>query len=158
MTFTRFSPIPDKPYGSCVTCGIELATKDDASTHMRETMKPVKEGSVTARGHSTRATNPPREDRVRRYIESVLEEAVEDNHDIDFSTRSVIVTDRAVDDAIETLLADAERGDLAYAEVTENLKRQDEFEDAWRDAIEEPEDAPGPVHPDQLDLLEGLTS
>lgn len=158
MTFTRFNPDPDKPYGTCVTCGIELATTEEAQEHRSATVKPVTDGAVVARGHRTRGTNPPRDERVRHYIEQVLEDAVEDNHDIDFSTRSFTVTDGAVDKAIEALLRDAERGNLAYPEITANLKREPEFYDAWLEAIEEHEDVPDPVHPDQLDLLEGLPS
>ncbi|HEX7352525.1 hypothetical protein [Brachybacterium sp.] len=158
MTFTRFNPDPDKPYGSCVTCGLELATTEDAQAHRSATVEPVNDGAVVARGHRTQGTNPPREERVRRYIERVLEDAAEDNHDIDFSTRTFTVTDSAVDEAIEALLRDAERGDLAYPEITANLKHEHEFYDAWLEAIEEHEDAPDPVHPDQLDLLEELSS
>lgn len=155
MTFTRFNPDPTKPYGICVTCGIELATTEDAREHRSATVKPVNDGAVVARGHRTRATNPPRNDRVRRYIAQVLEDAVDNDLEIDFPSRTFTVTDRAVEKAIDVLLADAERGDLAYPEITENLKHEHEFYDAWRDAIEEYEDAPDPVHPDQLALLEG---
>lgn len=134
---SRNNPNPNLPYATCSSCGIELPTKAEADQHMNETVAPVSDKSgVIARGHRVSITNQTREGRVQAQINSILERAVEDNPGIiDTQCWEIEITDEAVEQATEELLAAVERGDVAYSEVTRVLKRQPQFIEAWREAL-----------------------
>lgn len=129
-----YDPAPDALYATCKTCGIDLPDEESASRHRSETMTPVNEGSVTARGHTTQTLNPSREDRVRRAIERVLEEAAEGYVDLDLRTMTFDLTDGAGEEAADSLLRDVEAGHYSAREVDAVLASYPDVQEAWREA------------------------
>lgn len=109
MTTDRFDPTPDLPYGSCVTCGITLEAREDAQSHMKETLVA---GKMPRRSHTTRSMNPTREDRIEREVRFIVEDAIQD----------------AIDE-IERLV---EQGHITRDEATKALRDvPGDFTDAW---------------------------
>lgn len=70
---SSYDPDPDKPYGECVTCGVSLATQEDAKAHRADT-RPANMGS----SHSTRSTNPSRTERIESELQRLADDALYD--------------------------------------------------------------------------------
>lgn len=104
----RFDPREGENYRSCKTCGITLATADDAKTHRSETYEP----SVNGKSHTTVGNNPDRESRIQSHVDSAVE--------------------AAISDALDDLQGDIERGHLTEDKVIEALNWHSEFADAWK--------------------------
>lgn len=140
----RNNPEPDTPYAVCQTCGIKLRLQEDAREHMSSTMVPVSdEPGVTARGHGIRITNRTRAERVQDQVEQILQEAVEDEPGrVNIRTRELEITEEAVELAAEKLQEAVDSGDVTHHEVTEALRYQPEFLDAWRRALPKGLDVP----------------
>jgi len=77
MTTPRFNQDPGADYGKCNTCGIALPTEQDASDHREATLEASKVAGGS-KSHSTRTTNPSREDRIENNIGSLIEGAIQD--------------------------------------------------------------------------------
>lgn len=130
---------PTGPYGSCITCGADMPTKADSNEHLSATF----DGTS---GHRVQILNPPREDRIRRRIESKVDEAV---------TEFIYEIQDAID-----------REEFTEAEVTDALKLFPDFADAWDEVLREIEEErraesgeeaiPEPI-PGQTDILASLT-
>lgn len=106
MTSTRFDPLPGEAYGSCVDCGISLATSDDADAHRRESYR---NGS----SHTTRGTNPDRERRIQSHVNDVVS--------------------MAIADALDDLQGDIDNGHITEEEMVDALRWHSDFADAWKD-------------------------
>jgi hypothetical protein len=65
---THLDPEPGIPYATC-ECGVELATKGDCTAHLSATMH---DGA----SHIARVRNPPREDRIRRILQTEVNDLV----------------------------------------------------------------------------------
>lgn len=105
----RFDPMPDKPHGVCVDCGIEIADSGVMSAHFAETR--VNGGG---RSHTIRNTNPTRARRIENALEDIAESALYE---------FVEEASRLIDD-----------GDATEAEITEALRTlHADFSDAWAD-------------------------
>lgn len=147
---TLYDPTPGALYATCKTCGIDLPDEDAASRHRSETMAPVSDGAVTARGHATRTFNPSRETRVRRAIERVLEDASEDYVNLDLRTMTFELEDGAAEEAADSLLRNVEAGHYSAREVDAALASYPDFKEAWREASDweaRTADDPPPNHP-----------
>jgi hypothetical protein len=110
----RFDQNPDEPYGFCLTCkdaGIDLPFADQPamSAHLSETFEAG--GRVNGKGHSGRVTNATREERIRRHMGSLVDDALYD--------------------FLESVERDVERGDLTEDEVGPGLVYYSDFRDAW---------------------------
>lgn len=105
----RFDPNPGEPYGTCVDCDAKFDTADDARIHMTETMLAARSAS----SHTVRATNPPREQRIRAEVASRISSAI--------------------DDAFQDLERLVDRGDLTPDEVKTALRYSgpSDLEDDW---------------------------
>lgn len=114
MSTGRFDPAPDKPYGVCETCGIELAAYADMRAHLSET-----HAAHGKRSHRVKLTNLSRGERIDQAVS------------------------RIVDDRIEDAMNDIERlvtaGDITDEEAATALRCHSNFHDAWQEYIEEDE-------------------
>jgi hypothetical protein len=103
----RFDPREGEPYGKCVTCGITLQTNRDGVEH-RAATRPAGVG----KSHATQATNPDRESRIQRHVDSAVESAISD--------------------ALDDLQGDVDRGDVTEAEIAEALRWHTDFHKEWK--------------------------
>lgn len=112
-------------YAVCVTCGVKLATPDDARAHGTETLEAAKaanpdwvtKGQIS--GHAHRVVNPTPEELEKRRIRRAVGDAVDD----------------ALTDAIDKLWRRIDRGDVTEEEVAVELRHSyPDFADAWEDA------------------------
>lgn len=145
-----YDPAPDLLYATCKTCGIDLPDEETASRHRSETMIPVSDGSVTARGHTTRTLNPSRKTRVRRAIERVLKDESEAYVNLDLRTMTFELEDEAGEEAADSLLRNVEAGYYSAREVDAVLTSYPDFQKAWRDASDweaRTANDPPPDHP-----------
>ena len=100
---------PALNYGKCRTCGLELLTRDTASTHTSDTANSI-DG---CRSHTVNVQHPPREDTVKTDI--------------------LIRIDYAVAELVEELMGLVEDGTYTDAEVRSGLWGYPDFQDAWND-------------------------
>lgn len=133
MTIT-YDPTPGALYATCKTCGIDLPDEDAASRHRSETMTPVSEGAVTARGHTTSTLNPSRTTRVRHAVEDILEDAASDDPDLDLRDMTFTLGDGAAEQAADDLMRKVDAGQFSAREVDAVLTDYPDFEKAWREA------------------------
>lgn len=105
----RFDPREGEPHGRCVTCGIVLATEDDAAAHRTETF----DTSTNRRSHTTSSTNPTRAQRIQSHVDSAVESAISD--------------------ALDDLQGDIDSGHLTEDEIAEALRWHSDFADAWKE-------------------------
>lgn len=156
---TLYDPDPDMTYAKCKTCGINLPDEETASRHRSETMTPVNEGAVTGRGHSTTTLNPSRATRVRRAIESILEDAASDGPNLDLRDMTFTLSDDAADEAADTLMRKVDAGHYSAREVDAALTGYPDFWNAWREVSDwetRTADDPPPNHPTlPLDEVQG---
>lgn len=145
----RNDPQPGLAYAVCETCQVDLDDQPSAREHMSATVAPVSgEPGVTARGHRIRIINPTRSERVQRQVEQILTDAVEEEPgEVDIRSRELEITEAAVELAVEKLQEAVERGDAAHGEITEALRHQMEFLDAWREALPAGFDVPDGQQP-----------
>ena len=106
---SAFDPTPGQPYGACNACPLTFDTEDAANQHMRQTMGEAKERGETPRSHSVTITNPPRGQRIRSRVGSIV--------------------DNAITDAMSTLDRLVDRGDVTEDEITEALRFWPDFAD-----------------------------
>lgn len=130
---TVYDPTPGALYATCKTCGIDLPDEATASRHRSETIAPVNEGAVTARGHTTSVLNPSRATRVRRAVVRTLEDAVREDADLDVQTMTFALADEAAEGAAEALLREVGAGRYSAREVDAVLAGYSDFENAWRE-------------------------
>lgn len=103
----KYDQIEGVPYGRCVDCGIELATDADGIAHRAATMGPSGQGP----SHSTRAENAPRAQRIQQMVDHTVYDAIEE--------------------ALDKLRDEIDRGDVTADEVREALRWHSDFGDAW---------------------------
>lgn len=147
---TLYDPDPEMTYAKCKTCGINLPDEEAASRYRSETMVPVNDGAVTARGHTTTTLNPDRATRVRRAVEGILEDAASDDPDLDLRDMTFTLSDSAADEAVDTLMRKVDEGYYSAREVDAVLTGYPDFEGAWREASDwetRTADDPPPNHP-----------
>lgn len=147
---TLYDPDPDMTYAKCKTCGINLPDEETANRHRSETMTPVNEGAVTARGHATTTLNPSRATRVRRAIENILEDAASDDPNLDLRDMTFTLSDGAADEATDTLMRKVDEDYYSAREVDAALASYPDFQKAWKDASDwetRTANDPPPDHP-----------
>ncbi|MCI4659615.1 hypothetical protein [Cryobacterium zhongshanensis] len=110
MTTSRYDAKDDQPYGTCQTCGIEIATETMKDEHFASTMKDDA-GKTVRRSHSILITNPGRADRVESAVGDLVDTAITD----------------ALDE-LEGLIADEH---ITREEATAAIARWSEFADEW---------------------------
>lgn len=101
-----------KPYAVCDACGAEFADRDEVKRHGDETMTPTgNDTGVIAQGHSVRIVTPTPEELRARSIRMTVADAI--------------------DEALEQLQRQVDRGDFTASEVSNELRCYPDFGDSW---------------------------
>lgn len=116
MPSTRFDPDEGKPYGKCLTCGIDLATDADAKAHRTETAEAAHAAGKNG-GHGTRTLNAPRAERIENEVDSLVQDAYES--------------------FVEELQKLVNGRHITEAEATTAVFHFDGFDEAWRKSLED---------------------
>ena len=114
---STFDPIPGKPYGTCLTCSLDIETEEASREHMSQTLDEAKARGEEPRSHRVTITNPPRTDRIRARVACIVEDAINE---------SMYDLDRLVD-----------RGEVTEAEIAEALRWHPDFADAREEYTED---------------------
>lgn len=115
MSTTRFNAEPDSDYGKCQTCGIPLATQEDANAHgiaaLQETTLDGKKAP-----HTISVLNPTRERRISRAISDIISDAI--------------------DEAMEEIERLLDKDHLDHQEIEQALQGHPDFAEAWEERDE----------------------
>jgi hypothetical protein len=103
----RFDPYPDSDYAKCQDCGKELALKEFADDHLRET----RESSSNKHSHTVRILNPSRQSRIDTEISHIIDDAIQN--------------------ALEDVDRLVEREEITEEEASKALLWHDGFHDEW---------------------------
>lgn len=101
MVTNRFDPVEGTPYAMCSDCKFVATSRAESDAHLSET---TPEGGYS---HTMRVTNPTREERVRRGIDRILEEALDDFvSDVEDLIESGDATEEEVDPIVNRIGGD----------------------------------------------------
>lgn len=130
MTSSRFDQTPKEPYGYCLTCSaagtkVEFATREELHEHLSETYDANKLLGKNG-GHSARTTNPTRQERIVRFLQSEADDAL----------------DSALDEFITAASRSLDNEDATVGELTEAVKEvfaEPDWREAWGNYVDENE-------------------
>jgi len=97
---SRFDPDPDKPYGSCETCGEAVADRPAMSAHFAATR------ATSGRSHTVRVTNRTRTERIEDALEELAESALYDFTESTSWLTNDGVTEEEITEAVRSVTAD----------------------------------------------------
>lgn len=69
--FMNLEPEADKPYGTCKTCGADIADYEAMQKHFSETLGGPERGS-----HTIQVVNPTRQERIEQNIDRIVNDSV----------------------------------------------------------------------------------
>ena len=156
MSWNRFEPEKDKPYGMC-SCDLAVESREAMREHLDSTVPENIESSPLGPVSKHRVTilNRTRAERIAAWVRQEAESAARWHSDVDYLDGMVIVHDEAYEECAGALMRAVERGEVGVDEITQTSWPDSEFSFAWLQLVEEkfPEDT-GTVAPPGHPTLE----